>query len=104
MVKVENNNEFALKVYASIAGIPEGKVATYGDIAELAGYPRHARHVGKLLSQLPEGSKIPWYRVVNAKGEISLRGDNLTRQREKLLAEGISVSETGKLSLRLFRW
>lgn len=58
MVKVENNNEFALKVYASIAGIPE-KVATYGDVAELAGYPRHARHVGKLLSQLPEGSKSP---------------------------------------------
>ena len=53
--------------------IPQGRVATYGQVAALAGLPRHARQVGYALHALPEGTDVPWHRVVNAKGEVSLR-------------------------------
>ncbi|RXJ73916.1 hypothetical protein CS022_06400 [Veronia nyctiphanis] len=97
-------SDFDLQIYAVLANIPSGKVVTYGDVAKMAGYPRHARHVGKLLGNLPTDSALPWYRVINAKGTISLTGDKLVRQREKLRDEGVGVSEGGVVSLRRFRW
>lgn len=97
-------DQFAQHVFTVIHRIPVGKVATYGDIARMAGYPGYARHVGKLLGHLPEGSTLPWFRVINSKGEISLKGADLERQKTHLHAEGVAVSETGRIKLRLYRW
>ena len=97
-------DQFLMQIFAVIHQIPCGKVSTYGDIARMAGYPGYARHVGKALGNLPADSTLPWFRVINSKGQISLTGPDWERQREKLVAEGIAVSSAGKISLRLFRW
>ncbi|SFN36700.1 O(6)-alkylguanine repair protein YbaZ [Izhakiella capsodis] len=95
---------FYQRVYQVLAAIPRGCVSTYGDIAMLAGSPCAARQVGGVLKHLPEGSKLPWHRVVNRNGQISLTGPDLSRQREALIAEGIDVSHEGKISLSRYRW
>ena len=95
---------FQERVWQIIAAIPPGKVTTYGDIARLAGSPRAARQVGGVLRRLPEGSRLPWHRVINSTGKISQQGDDLLRQRDALAAEGIDVSDDGKLSLQHYRW
>ncbi|CAH0525300.1 MGMT family protein [Vibrio hippocampi] len=97
-------DQFLMQIFAVIHQIPPGKVATYGQIARLAGYPGYARHVGKALGNLPEGSKLPWFRVINSKGEISLKGDDWHRQKEKLTAEGITLTPSGKIKLRHYQW
>ena len=70
----------------------------------MAGYPGYARHVGKALSHLPEGSTLPWHRVVNSQGKISLKGNDLLRQKTKLVDEGVEVSGLGKISLKQYLW
>ncbi|PKH21367.1 methyltransferase [Enterobacterales bacterium CwR94] len=97
-------DSFQHRVWQIVAAIPEGKVATYGDIARLAGSARAARQVGGVLRRLPKGSKLPWYRVINRTGQISLQGDDLFRQRDALEREGIEVSDDGRLSLEKYRW
>ena len=78
------------RIWQTVALIPEGRVATYGQIAELAGMPRHARLVGRTLRELPRGSRLPWHRVVNASLKISFRhGASATTQRRRLEAEGV---------------
>lgn len=101
---MDRHDSFQQRVYQILAAIPYGKVATYGDIARLAGSPRAARQVGGVLKRLPKGSKLPWHRVINRLGEISLSGDNLDRQRHALLEEGIEVSPDGKIALKQYRW
>ena len=90
----------------AIRSIPEGRVATYGQIAALAGLPGHARQVGYALSALPEGSDVPWHRVVNAQGRVSRRAapgwDEL--QKILLLEEGIVFDSAGRIDLKRFRW
>lgn len=84
--------------------IPSGRVATYGQIAALAGMPRHARLVGRTLRELPQGSRLPWHRVVNASLKISLRpgsGGHL-EQKRRLLAEGVEF--TGERIPQAYRW
>lgn len=98
------NGTFQQRIYHIVAAIPFGKVTTYGEIARLAGSPRAARQVGGVLKRLPEGSKLPWYRVINRLGEISLTGTDLDRQRRALLAEGVEVTPDGKISLSRYRW
>ncbi len=98
------NDTFQQRIYSIVAAIPCGTVTTYGDIARLAGSPRAARQVGGVLKRLPRGSKLPWHRVINRLGEISLTGDNLDRQRHALLAEGVDVSADGKIALGRYRW
>ena len=93
-------DQFLAQIFAVIHQIPSGKVSTYGEIAKMAGYPGYARHVGNL----PEGSKLPWFRVINSQGKISLKGRDLDRQKANLEAEGIEVSELGKVSLRKYKW
>ena len=91
--------------YAVVRGIPSGCLATYGQIAELSGLPGRARQVGRALSLLPIGSDVPWFRVVNAAGRISLRRNGgLEEQRKRLQAEGVEVSPDGKVPLRRRRW
>ncbi|EEX92726.1 hypothetical protein VIOR3934_15956 [Vibrio orientalis CIP 102891 = ATCC 33934] len=97
-------DQFLMQIFAVIHQIPLGKVSTYGEIAKMAGYPGYARHVGKALGNLPSKSKLPWFRVINSQGRISLKGEDLVRQREALIAEGIEVSNDGKVSLRKYRW
>ena len=100
MSEVDN---FRQRVFQILAAIPEGQVTTYGDVAKLAGSPRAARQVGGILKKLPEGSTLPWFRVVNRHGEISLQGEDFKRQRQALLAEGI-VFQKGKIDLLKFGW
>ncbi|MCW8333019.1 DNA base-flipping protein [Vibrio sp. SCSIO 43135] len=97
-------DQFLVQIFAVIHQIPQGKVTTYGEVAKLAGYPGYARHVGKALGNLPEGSKLPWFRVINSQGKISLKGENLNRQRDLLVKEGIEVTEEGKVRLRIYKW
>ncbi len=92
-------------IYALVRKIPCGKVATYGQIARILGWPRHARQVGYALAATPENIKIPWHRVVNAQGRISLRlthwqsgSDDL--QRILLEAEGIVFLPGGRINLK----
>ena len=77
-------------IWQTVSMIPKGQVATYGQIARLIGYPSHARYVGKTLSQLPKGSKLPWHRVVNSSLKISQRGGGGARQRALLELEHIT--------------
>jgi methylated-DNA-protein-cysteine methyltransferase-like protein len=97
-------NNFLTQVFTVVYQIPSGKVSTYGEIAKMAGFPGYARQVGKALSKLPSDTKLPWYRVVNSKGAISLKDDDLLRQRTLLVSEGIEVNTMGKLNLTLYRW
>ncbi len=98
--------ENTASILTMIQQIPVGKVATYGQIAKLAGIPRNSRQVGSVLRSLPHDSGIPWHRVVNARGQISQRGsgDSEIIQRNQLLAEGISFDEQGRISLVQFGW
>jgi methylated-DNA-protein-cysteine methyltransferase related protein len=96
-------------VYAIVKKIPRSHVATYGQIALLAGLGRGARQVGYALRATPANMKIPWHRVVNAQGRVSVRikewqsgSDDL--QKILLEAEGIVFDETGKLNLKRYRW
>jgi methylated-DNA-protein-cysteine methyltransferase-like protein len=90
-------------IWQVVAAIPKGRVATYGQIAKLAGYPNHARYVGTTLKKLPADSTLPWYRVVNAKGELSFPQGSVQYQKQKLFleAEGITFN-TCKLSLNTY--
>ncbi|WP_058962376.1 MGMT family protein [Type-E symbiont of Plautia stali] len=101
---MNDTSNFSERVWQIIAAIPRGKVTTYGDIALLAGSPRAARQVGGVLRRLPEGSKLPWFRVISRHGRISLQGDDLFRQRDALEAEGIEVSDAGEIELEKYRW
>ena len=69
-------NSFFEQVYQVVHCIPPGKVATYGQIARILGKPRGARTVGWALHSTPEGSDVPWQRVINSQGKISLRRDS----------------------------
>ena len=99
-------NERWQKIYRAVKRIPRGRVATYGTIATLAGLDGHARQVGYALHALPEASRVPWHRVVNAKGEISPRsaGDSHELQRLLLEAEGVDFTLRGVIDLRRFGW
>jgi methylated-DNA-protein-cysteine methyltransferase-like protein len=93
------------RIIAVVRRIPRGRVATYGQIAALAGLPRHARHVGYALHGLPDGTRVPWHRVVNASGRISLRrGAGPGVQRALLEREGVVFQSSGAISLARFRW
>ena len=85
--------------YKQIRKIPRGRVASYGQIAELAGLEGHARQVGYALHALPANSRVPWHRVVNAKGEISPRsaGDSHELQRMLLEEEGVEFDGKGRI-------
>ena len=94
------------RIYAVVARIPRGRVATYGQVAALARLPRQARLVGYALSALPADSALPWHRVVNAKGQVSVRGNGLGHdelQAQLLRREGVKFT-AGAISLPTFRW
>jgi methylated-DNA-protein-cysteine methyltransferase-like protein len=94
------------RIWQVIAAIPAGNVSSYGQVARLAGLGRGARQVGAALRNLPDGSRIPWHRVVNSQGRISLPPGSKSHrlQRRRLEAEGIVFSDGGKIDLRTFGW
>ena len=93
-------------IYAMVEAIPEGRVATYGQIARLVGRPRHARQVGYALAVTPPERAIPWHRVINARGEISARCKPGYDEYQRLLLEdeGVVFDERGRISLARFQW
>lgn len=94
---------FTLQVIEIIKGIPDGQVMSYGQIASLAGSPRGARQVVRILHALSEKYNLPWHRVVNAKGEIAIK-DQESRYVQKLLLEqeGVKVDEHGQIQLEAY--
>jgi methylated-DNA-protein-cysteine methyltransferase-like protein len=94
------------RIYAVVSRIPRGRVATYGQVAALAGLPRHARLVGYALNVLPAASAVPWHRVLNAKGRVSLRSNGLGHdelQAHLLRREGVRFTG-GVVDLARFAW
>ncbi|MDN5511941.1 MGMT family protein [Acinetobacter sp.] len=101
-----SSDELARQILQVVALIPYGKVACYGQIAKMAGLPKHARLVGYILKHLDSEAEIPWHRVINAQGKISLsklndQGENI--QRLELLAEGVMVIGD-KINLKQYQW
>ncbi|HEY9133876.1 MAG TPA: MGMT family protein [Dyella sp.] len=96
-------NEAHARVFAAIAAIPPGRVASYGAIAQRAGLPGRARLVGKLLGEVPEGMVLPWFRVLRSSGQIAFPpGSRAFREQSRLLrAEGIEV-KNGRVPLSRF--
>lgn len=94
------------RIYSIVRRIPKGRVATYGQVASLAGLAGHARQVGYALHALPEGTVVPWHRVVNASGGISpraVRGSELVQQ-VLLEREGIHLDARGRVPLPRVQW
>ncbi|WP_180157446.1 MGMT family protein [Acinetobacter sp. YH12045] len=99
---MKQSDELATQILSVIQLIPQAKIATYGQIAKLAGLPKHARLVGYVLKHLDTTSTIPWHRVVNAQGKISTqrcneKGENI--QQLQLAAENVFVVN-GRISLK----
>ena len=94
------------RIWLTVAAIPRGRIATYGDVAERAGMPGAARRVGTALRRLPAGSAVPWHRVVNASGRSSLPpgAQGADRQLAKLAGEGVVLGSGGAAVLRRYRW
>lgn len=92
------------RIHEVVSRIPRGRVATYGQIARLAGIARQPRLVGYALHALPAGTSVPWQRVVNAQGGISTSGGPDSVQRKLLEREGIRFDSRGRLSLDDFQW
>lgn len=91
-------------VYRLIEKCPKGKVVSYGGLAAMLGKPRAARAVGTALRQLPDGSRVPWWRVINSRGEISMRGlQRDVLQRELLLKEGVQFNND-VVDWEIFGW
>ena len=93
------------RIYEVVRRIPRGRVATYGQAAELAGLAGHARQVGYALHALPDGTTVPWHRVLNARGALSLRRSaGQITQRIRLEREGVRFDAGGRIQLERLRW
>jgi methylated-DNA-protein-cysteine methyltransferase-like protein len=103
---VQPQPTFYDRVYSYVCRVPAGSVVTYGQVAVALGSPAAARAVGYALSYLGPATDVPWWRVINARGAISLkgRGPQADRQRELLEREGIMFDADGRTNLRTFRW
>lgn len=93
------------KIWQVVLAIPEGRVASYGQVADMAGLGRQARFVGRALGMLPEGHAVPWFRVLRNTGQIAFPegSDRFNEQVQQLRAEGVEVFG-GKVSMARFRW
>ncbi len=97
---------FYERVWVFVGEVPRGRVVTYGQVAVVLGAPAAARAVGYALRALPPETDTPWWRVINAKGGISLRGRGAGAdlQRELLEGEGVVFDATDTVDLRVYRW
>ncbi|ATF16560.1 cysteine methyltransferase [Brevibacillus brevis X23] len=97
--------EFTQRALNIIAGIPAGHVMTYGQIAALAGSPRAARQIVRILHSMSKKHQLPWHRVINAQGKIGLQDlDSFTLQKMVLESEGIVVSAAGEIELERYQF
>lgn len=92
------------RLWLALAAVPYGRVTSYGRLAHLAGLSGRARWVGMQLGRLPEGSQLPWYRVINSAGYSSLPQDSAgyARQLALLSDEGVTISDKGRIPSRFF--
>ena len=98
-------SEFTEQIIQVIKSIPRGKVLSYGRVAALAGNPRGARQVARVLHTLTRKHELPWFRVVGAKGNIALKDPlGISEQRARLEAEGVEFDENGRVELNCFLW
>lgn len=99
-----DSEERRRRIWQVVSSIPPGKVATYGQVARLADIGNGARAVGRTLRDLPRGSKLPWFRVINSQGRISLpEGPAYQRQVDLLAADGVTLVN-GRIKLTLYQW
>ena len=98
-------SSFFAKVYRLVQRVPPGKVVSYGAVARMLEHPHAARTVGWAMHSIPKGMDVPWWRVINSKGRISLseRG-GASRQRELLEAEGVAFDERGFVDWERYGW
>lgn len=95
---------FTKKIIEIISSIPEGKVATYGQIAKLAGNPQAARQVARILHSSSKKHKLPWHRVINVKGQIVIKDEAAYQEQIlSLEAEGVEVDSSGKVDLKKYQ-
>ena len=95
------------QIYGVVRQVPRGRVTTYGQVAADAGLPGRARQVGYAMAALPDGTDVPWHRVINAKGEVSARAGGTAFahiQRMLLEAEGVVFDGAGRVSLDRYGW
>ena len=92
-------------LWQALAAIPVGRVSSYGRLAQLAGLGRGARLVGRWLGQLPEGSSLPWHRVLNSQGQLSLPADSPSGQEQyqRLMAEGVIICNR-RVNMARYGW
>ena len=102
----ESRSDRWMKIYEAVARIPKGRVATYGQVAAVAGLPGCARQVGYALHRLSEGSALPWHRVLGAGGRISLPGGSGAGALQRILleAEGVRFDAGGNVPLAAYGW
>ncbi|MGA2533032.1 MAG: MGMT family protein [Candidatus Aminicenantales bacterium] len=97
--------EFETRAKRAIKAIPRGKVATYSQIAALAGNYKAARQVARVLHACSDKDRLPWHRVINSRGAISLpRGRGFEQQKCLLKTEGVAVDMSGRIDLKTFLW
>ncbi len=98
--------DFPERVYEVVRRIPSGRVASYGGVAELAGYPGAARGVGATLGALPDDLDVPWWRVLSASGAITIPRSGMadSLQRALLEEEGVAFDPGGRVDMRRFGW
>ena len=93
------------RIWETVADIPRGSVANYGQVAEVAGIPRGARQVGYALRHAPDDLELPWYRVLTSSGKLAFdpNSNAFKRQRDRLAEEGVPVID-GKVDMQKYRW
>lgn len=104
-MSIDNHQQRRIILYMLLSNIPEGRLVTYGQLAKMMGYPGAARWVGRTLGQLPEGTQLPWHRVVAAGGRLSLPANTISgeEQRQRLRSEGIFV-QGDRVKLPSYQW
>ncbi|EDY86157.1 mgmt family protein [gamma proteobacterium HTCC5015] len=95
--------ELQRAIQAVVKEVPVGRVATYGQIARLAGYPGRSRSVSPAMGAAPKSMGLPWWRIINAQGKSSIRGEGVRRQLDLLAEEGVE-SLHGRIDLSRYQW
>jgi methylated-DNA-protein-cysteine methyltransferase-like protein len=99
-----SHDKLFARIYEVVKQVPRGKVASYGQIAQIVGAGCDARMVGYAMAGTPEGSDVPWQRIVNREGKISLPGKGGVIQRMRLEAEGVVFDARGRIDMKRFGW
>ena len=101
---MSNHESLFPRIYEIVRQVPRGRVASYGQIAQIVGAGCDARMVGYAMAAIPEGSNVPWQRIVNREGKISLPGRGGEIQRMRLEAEGVIFDARGRIDMKRFGW